>query len=153
MPAAKYTHGQRVTSIGHLTARDYTLEGQAKRRPNAKGSIVDVSDAHGLCWGVEHDDGTIAWYDTDELEPCGTRRYELVVPRAREVAQGLAKRALGDIWTWEVLEELVEALGALPDGMDVEFVREEPDGHKVYYSLREMRICVKQSIECRPQQP
>lgn len=32
------------------------------------GQILDISDAHGLCYFVRHGDGTCSWYDHDELK-------------------------------------------------------------------------------------
>jgi hypothetical protein len=48
--------------------RHYTDEAHLVRR-RGMGLIVDQSDRHGLCYGVYHRvDGSVAWYDPDELE-------------------------------------------------------------------------------------
>lgn len=59
--------GKKVVTVGKLTATDYTEEGQALRRTEAAGVIIDYSNSHGLCYGVRHKDGVVAWYDPDEL--------------------------------------------------------------------------------------
>ena len=42
------------------------------KRPACKwgveGKIVKYSNSHGLCYEVQHIDGTFAWYDPEELE-------------------------------------------------------------------------------------
>jgi len=37
-------------------------------RWGVSGKIVDHSDSHGLCYQVEHEDGTVAWYEPRELK-------------------------------------------------------------------------------------
>lgn len=32
------------------------------------GRIIHYSNSHGLCFRVRHNDGSIAWYDPEELE-------------------------------------------------------------------------------------
>lgn len=39
-----------------------------KRSWNKNGIVIDRSDAHGLCYEIVHDDGSIAWYEPEELE-------------------------------------------------------------------------------------
>lgn len=59
--------GKKVVTAKVLTASDYTKEGEALRRTEATGVIVGYSNSHGLCYGVRHKDGVVAWYDPDEL--------------------------------------------------------------------------------------
>lgn len=47
--------------------RDYTEKGISKRKCGLNGTVVDLSNSHGLCFKVIHDDGTSAYYDPDEL--------------------------------------------------------------------------------------
>lgn len=42
------------------SARDFCQWG-------SKGLIVKSSGSHGLCYAVEHEDGTVAWYDPTEI--------------------------------------------------------------------------------------
>lgn len=65
---ASFPEHQPVTINMKLEARNYTDEGREKRRPGAKGKATGkFSDSHGLCFEIEHEDGTKAWYDLDEL--------------------------------------------------------------------------------------
>lgn len=59
--------GKLVKTAARLTGGDYTEEGKKRRKTNAHGAIVDYSNSHGLCYGVIHSDGVVAWYDADEL--------------------------------------------------------------------------------------
>lgn len=60
--------GKKVQVVSSLEQRDYTVEGHQQRRPGATGVVIGHSDSHGLCWQVRHDDGTVGFYDSDELE-------------------------------------------------------------------------------------
>jgi hypothetical protein len=57
--------GQAIRVAGHLDRRDFTVPNQ--RSPGACGVVTGRSDGHGLCFEVRHEDGTVAWYDPDEL--------------------------------------------------------------------------------------
>jgi hypothetical protein len=59
--------GTRVKVAESLSRRDFTPEAVAERVPGARGRIVDYSDGHGLCYSVQHEDGTSGYYDPDEL--------------------------------------------------------------------------------------
>jgi hypothetical protein len=61
------TNGTRVRTADKLEPRDYTLEGQAERKPGSYGTVIRHSDCHGLCFEVRHDDGRSGYYDPDEL--------------------------------------------------------------------------------------
>lgn len=37
------------------------------RRWGVVGKVLRVSDAHGLCYHVQHEDGSSGWYDPNEL--------------------------------------------------------------------------------------
>lgn len=60
--------GERVITAPELGDRDFSKEAIKNRKPNAHGVIVGRSDSHGLCYKVQHEDGTIAYYDPDEIE-------------------------------------------------------------------------------------
>ena len=62
-------YGTKVRTTVDAGANDWTAEGRAKRRWGARGTVIDRSDAHGLCYGVRHKDGSVAWYEPTELEP------------------------------------------------------------------------------------
>jgi len=49
------------------TVTDWSTPSRACVQWGAEGSIIDRSDAHGVCYGVRHDDGTAAWYALSEL--------------------------------------------------------------------------------------
>lgn len=56
-----------VETASSLKARDFTAEGQLKRKPNQIGTIVEHSDSHGLCYYVKYETGGSGWFDPDEL--------------------------------------------------------------------------------------
>lgn len=43
-------------------------EALASRKWDVQGKVIKHSDGHGLCYEVAHEDGTVGWYDPDELE-------------------------------------------------------------------------------------
>lgn len=47
---------------------DWTGEALASRKWGVKGTILKHHDSHGLCYEVQHDDGTVGHYDPSELE-------------------------------------------------------------------------------------
>lgn len=60
--------GDRVRTKFFLEDRDFAVAAAISRRPDVVGTIVRISNAHGLCYGVYHDcDQEIAFYDPDEL--------------------------------------------------------------------------------------
>lgn len=59
--------GHKVRTI-HPSVHDWTYENHLARQWGVIGVVKDLSNAHGLCYKVEHDDGSSAWYDPKELE-------------------------------------------------------------------------------------
>jgi hypothetical protein len=51
-----------------LESTDWEPEALKNRRWGVSGTVVGRSDAHGLCFIVEHEDGTTAWYERRELK-------------------------------------------------------------------------------------
>src|SRR3990172_8985073 len=55
-----------------LTTKDAGSIDWVRPRRNVRwgtvGTIIDRSDAHGLCYLVKHTDSSEAWYEPDELE-------------------------------------------------------------------------------------
>ena len=61
-------YGTKVTTdISAGDADDWMPEALASRKHNAKGVVVKHHDSHGLCYEVQHEDGTIGHYDPHEL--------------------------------------------------------------------------------------
>lgn len=58
----------RMVRTTHSQTDDWTSEGKLARKWNVKGQVIDLSNSHGLCYQVKHEDGTWAWYDPCELE-------------------------------------------------------------------------------------
>lgn len=58
---------RRAVRVGELTATDFMPGARAHARQGQRGVIQDYSNSHGLCYHVQHDDGTYAWYAPDEL--------------------------------------------------------------------------------------
>ena len=64
-----------------LQPRDFPPASRIHAKPSAIGVVTDSSDSHGLCFEVEHEDGTSAWYNPDELfrigyYACGHHKWE-----------------------------------------------------------------------------
>jgi hypothetical protein len=74
--------GQFVRTAERLEDRDFTICSLAERLPNALGAVVGSIDSHGLCYRVIHEDGTVGYYDPDELR---------TVPNSREVAMSMVQ--------------------------------------------------------------
>ncbi len=62
-----HANGFLVRTATELDGRDYTAEARAQRKPGVGGKILGHSDSHGICYQVEHDDGSTAYYDPGEL--------------------------------------------------------------------------------------
>lgn len=60
----------RVKTTQSDTARigDWQPASLAEQKWGVGGKIISHSDSHGLCYQVEHDDGSKAWYNPSELE-------------------------------------------------------------------------------------
>lgn len=56
-----------MRTVPSLTRRDYTESAHARRRAGAIGKVQGHSDSHGLCYEIKHEDGTVGFYDPDEL--------------------------------------------------------------------------------------
>ena len=57
------------TTEPNLGMRDqWTDEGWAGRKWGIQGKVFTHHDSHGLCYDVQHEDGTVGCYDPSELE-------------------------------------------------------------------------------------
>lgn len=61
----KHKRGQLVRTVPD-GRRDFTTEAQKKRKFGT-GHVIQYSNCHGLCYEVLLSDGTLAWFDHDEL--------------------------------------------------------------------------------------
>lgn len=60
--------GREIETVKELTGgKDFHSDFLANRKANALGKIKRFSAGHGLCFEVEHRDGTLAWYDAFEI--------------------------------------------------------------------------------------
>jgi len=57
----------KVRTLLDAKKKDWTSPRQ-NLQWGVKGIVIDISNAHGLCYRVQHSDGTCAWYDPEELE-------------------------------------------------------------------------------------
>lgn len=48
--------------------KEWTDEGWARRKWDVQGTIITHHDSHGLCYDVQHKDGTKGCYDPSELK-------------------------------------------------------------------------------------
>jgi len=76
------------------------------------------------------------------------KSYDLVAPNNDVVADNLFEEGHGEIWNWEVLEALINKFHS-QGFTNVEFIRRDID-KEVSYNLEEMRINIREHIECRP---
>ena len=58
--------GCRVITL-HSKTDDWTITAKYARRWGIVGTVTDLSNSHGLCYEIKHDDGTVAWYDPSEF--------------------------------------------------------------------------------------
>lgn len=65
---SKFETGQRVRTAEDQGSSDWTSEAVEDRKWGVVGRIVDHSNSHGLCYKVEHEDGTTGWYEPGELD-------------------------------------------------------------------------------------
>lgn len=66
-PALKV--GTKVLTVEtNHTSKDWDKKALASRRFGVVGTIIHESNSHGLCFKVEHEDGSIGYYDPWELD-------------------------------------------------------------------------------------
>lgn len=58
--------GCRVKTL-QSTTDDWSYEAKQARKWNTNGVVVDLSNSHGLCYKIRHDDGSDGWYDRSEF--------------------------------------------------------------------------------------
>ncbi len=58
----------RTTQLNESMIREWTAQGLADKRWGVTGMILRHHDSHGLCYDVQHDDGTFGCYDPSEFE-------------------------------------------------------------------------------------
>jgi len=56
-----------ITVRSENTADDWSDEARLHCQWGVSGKIINYSNSHGLCYRVQHEDGTTAWYDMGEL--------------------------------------------------------------------------------------
>jgi hypothetical protein len=79
----------------------------------------------------------------------GKIRIFLAAPNLNNRVKRAIENGLATIGDWELLERLVEV--ARRDGLDMEFVRLDDDGHvEAVYSLEEMEAALELDWEVRP---
>ena len=62
-------NGTKIQTVKQaVEAEDWTQEALASRKWGVTGTVIAHSDSHGLYYEVRHDDGTIGWYEPQELE-------------------------------------------------------------------------------------
>ena len=78
MADVRLERGTWVRTAAELQPRDFSQEVQITRRRSAIGVVMSVHDSHGLCYGVQHTDGTRSAYDHDEVEVVNADRERAV---------------------------------------------------------------------------
>lgn len=66
-----FAAGTRVRTMKSDGSRDWAARARENVQWRTVGTIVQKSDSHGLCYEVQHDDGTCAWYNHGELVKIG----------------------------------------------------------------------------------
>lgn len=85
-------NGTRVRTVAiPNVADDWTEEAKFVRRFGVLGTIVRHHDSHGLCYDVQHDDGTEGCYDSRELAVL-LEGHEIQVGEILQILHG---------WYWE----------------------------------------------------
>jgi len=69
------TEAEQKEMVGRLVKTIDDADSDYWNNPKARGcqwgvlgQIIHYSNSHGLCFKVRHNDGSIAWYDPEELE-------------------------------------------------------------------------------------
>ncbi len=57
----------RTTQENPSSINQWTNEGRAKKKWGIRGNVLAHHDSHGLCYDVQHEDGTKGCYDPAEL--------------------------------------------------------------------------------------
>lgn len=57
----------KTTQADMSTRRDWTGMTWISRKWGIVGKILKVSNSHGLCYQVDHGDGTSGWYNPTEI--------------------------------------------------------------------------------------
>ncbi len=63
----KLTPGTKVLTTT-AKVHDWTAEALLKRKWGVRGEIITHHDSHGLCYDVQHSDGSVGTYDPSEFE-------------------------------------------------------------------------------------
>lgn len=58
----------RTTQLNESMIGEWTAEALAEKKWGVTGMILRHHDSHGLCYDVQHDDGTFGCYDPSEFE-------------------------------------------------------------------------------------
>ena len=70
----KFEFKQRVTTVAVPNPpTDWQTPGE--RKFGVSGNISKISNAHGLCYQVSHDDGSFGYYEEHELRPTKKRPF------------------------------------------------------------------------------
>lgn len=85
--------GRRVKTIRSATPDStWSEEVRQSRKWGVFGYVKDLSNAHGLCYKVEHEDGTCGWYDPEEFNLADDEVTPLV--RTRMVNDNFAGKTI-----------------------------------------------------------
>ena len=57
----------RTTEPNESKREEWTDEGWAKRKWGVTGTVLTHHDSHGLCYDVQHPDGSVGCYDPSEI--------------------------------------------------------------------------------------
>ncbi len=58
----------KTTQPNESMRREWTEEGWTGKKSGVLGTILRHHDSHGLCYDIEHDDGSEGCYDPSEFE-------------------------------------------------------------------------------------
>lgn len=84
--------GTRVKTTSKKTSdKEWMPEALIARKWGVTGTIIMHHDSHGLCYDVQHDDGTEGCYDPNEFEVLPPLQWENVVIRGDVLVNGEAR--------------------------------------------------------------
>lgn len=58
----------KTTKEDPSDADSWTEKARSRRRWGVRGTVIACHNSHGLCYDVEHSDGTVGCYNPTELE-------------------------------------------------------------------------------------
>lgn len=117
MNTIRFAVGQVVVTTNDSGSKDWSPDTRKDVRWGILGHVSAVHDSHGLCYRVEHGDGTYSYYEHEELRPWDSARsdqdQEVALPNQRELTNtvldpALVCQSLGILNTSEIPKAVIQ---------------------------------------------